>query len=94
MTTLEQVKALEDIIASLYIKVDEASQLPQLYIIKLNRDLCMLETNVNNFSEENKDRVELITETKGCAIKEKIKYNAIRIISVQSKAFRGHPKKL
>ena len=43
---LEQVKSLENIIASGDIKVDEAAQLQELYIIKPKRDICMLETNV------------------------------------------------
>ena len=50
--TLEQVKALENIIVQREIKVDESDQLQKLYIIKLKRDICMLETNVNNFSEK------------------------------------------
>ena len=50
--TIEQVKSLENIIASGEIKVDEAAQLWELYIIKLKRDILMLENNVNNFSEE------------------------------------------
>ena len=49
--TIEQVKSLENIIASGEIKVDEAAQLWELYIIKLKRDILMLENNVNNFSE-------------------------------------------
>ena len=51
-TTLEQVKALGDIIASVEIQVDEADQSRGLYIIKLKRGICMLETNKKNFSEE------------------------------------------
>ena len=51
-TTLEQVKVLENIIAYREINVDETDQLHKLYIIKLRRDICMLETNVNNFSEK------------------------------------------
>ena len=51
-TSLEQVKALENIIASGEIRVDEAYQLCGLYIIKLKCGICMLETNVNNFSEK------------------------------------------
>ena len=93
-TTFEQVKALENIIASGEIKVDEAAQLREVYIIKLKRDICMLETNVNNFSEENKAHVNLQTETKGDEIREEIDDNAIRIISVQSKALKGHAAKL
>ena len=53
-TTLEQVKSLEYIIVSGDIKVYEYSQLQELYIIKAKSDICMLETNVNNFSEEKK----------------------------------------
>ena len=56
-TTLEQVKSLEDIIASREIKLYKSAQLQQLYIIKLKRGICMLETNVNNFSEGVKDRI-------------------------------------
>ena len=50
-TTLQQFKALEYIIASEEIKVDGASQLRELYKIKLKCDSWMLETNVNNFLE-------------------------------------------
>ena len=59
METLEQVKALEDIIASGDIKVDEAAQFQKLYIIKLKCDICMLDTDVKKYSEENKARVSL-----------------------------------
>ena len=38
----------------------------------------MLETNVNNFSEENDSHADLKTETKGDDIREEIKYNEIR----------------
>ena len=41
-TTFEQVKALENMIASRKIKVDEADQLRGLDIIKLKRVICML----------------------------------------------------
>ena len=57
-TTLEQVKALETIISSVEIKVDEAAQLWDVYIIKLKPDICMLDTNVNKFSEGNKSHVD------------------------------------
>ena len=59
------------LIASGEIKVDEAAQLQELYIIKLKRDICMLETNVKNFPDENKATVylkqnpkEIISENK------------------------------
>ena len=55
------IKALKNIIASVEIKVYEAAQLWELYIIKLKRGICMLETNVKSFSEGNKDKVELKT---------------------------------
>ena len=51
-TTLEQVKSLEKIIAWQEIKVNVSDQLQNLYIIKLKRDICMLETNVKNISEK------------------------------------------
>ena len=51
-TTLEQVKALENIISSVEIKIDKSAQLRELYIVKLKRDIWMLENNVINFSEE------------------------------------------
>ena len=38
-TTLEQVKSLENIISSVEIKVDEDTQLRELYIVKLKRDI-------------------------------------------------------
>ena len=47
------------------IRVDEAAQLQKLYIIKLKRDICMLENNVKDFSEENKAHVQLEIETEG-----------------------------
>ena len=53
-TTLEQVKSLENIIASGEVQLHQAAQLRELYIIKLKCDICMLETNVNNFSEGKK----------------------------------------
>ena len=81
-TTFAQVKDLENIIASVYIKVNEADQLQGLYIIKLNRNICMLETNENTFSEENKAPIKLKIENKGYDIREEIKDNSIRIISV------------
>ena len=46
--TLEQVKALKNIITAGEIKVYEAAQLWYLYIIKQKHGICMLETNVNN----------------------------------------------
>ena len=51
-------------------KVCESAQLQKLYIIKPKRDFCMLETNVTNFSEENKAHLYLKTETKGYDIRE------------------------
>ena len=60
-TTLEQDKSLENIIVSGEIKVDEDDQLQELYIIKLKHGICMLETDVNNNSEEKKDHVYLKT---------------------------------
>ena len=53
----------------------------------------MLETNEKNFSEERKSHIYLKTETKGYDIREKIKDNEIRMISVQSKALKGHAAK-
>ena len=49
--------------------VDEAAQLQELYIIKLKHDICMLETNKNNFSEKKshvdlKKTMEMISEIK------------------------------
>ena len=54
----------------------------------------MLETNVNNFSEENKAHADLKTETKENDTSEKIEDNAIRIISVHSKLLKDHAEKL
>ena len=65
----EQVKYLEDIIQSGDIKVDEAAHLQELNMIELKRDICMLETNGNNFSEENKANVYLKTKNKGYYIR-------------------------
>ena len=69
-TTLKQVKSPENIIASVEIKVDEAAKLQELYVIKLKHVICMLETNVNKYSEVNKSHVDLKTETKGDDIRE------------------------
>ena len=44
-TALGKFKALEIIIASEKIKVDETAQLQELYIIKLKLNILMLETN-------------------------------------------------
>ena len=63
-------------------------------IITLKRDICMLETNVNNFSEENKYHIDLKTETRGDDTIKEIKDNTIRMISAQSKSFKGHAAKL
>ena len=54
----------------------------------------MLKTNLNNFSEKNKARVDLKIETKGDNIREEIEYNAMRIISVRIKALKGYAEKL
>ena len=54
----------------------------------------MLETNVNNFSEENKAHAVLKTGTKESDIREEIEDNAIRKTSVQSKSLKGHAEKL
>ena len=51
-TKLEQVKALENIISSGDIKVNGADQLRGLYIIKLKRDICMLETSGKTFQRK------------------------------------------
>ena len=48
-TTLEQVKALENIIESVNNKVDDAYWLWELYIIKFKRGICMMGNNINNF---------------------------------------------
>ena len=63
-------------------------------IITLKRDICMLETNVNNFSEENKSHIDLKTETRGDDTIKEIKDNTIRMISAQSKSFKVHAAKL
>ena len=57
-------KSLEDIIASVEIKVYESAQLQELYIIKLKRNIFMFETNVNNFLGGNRAHIYLKTETK------------------------------
>ena len=49
----------------------------------------MLETNLNNFPEEKKYRVDLKTETEGDDIREEIKDNTIRRIYVQRKSLKG-----
>ena len=43
---------MENIFESGEIKVDKAAQLLELYIIKLNHDIFMLNTNANKFPEE------------------------------------------
>ena len=48
---------------------------------------------IKNFSEENKSHVDLKKETKVDDIREEIEDNTIRIISVQSKALKGHAEK-
>ena len=50
----------------------------------------MLETNINNFSEENRVRIHLKTRNKGDYIREEIEDNAIKKISLQNKALKGH----
>ena len=54
----------------------------------------MLETNVNNFSEGNKNHTDLKIKTKVNYTREEIKDNAIRIFSVQSKALKVRKEKL
>ena len=54
----------------------------------------MLETNINNFSGENKAHVYFKTETKGDGTRKKLKDRAIRMISVQRKAMKGHAENL
>ena len=93
-TTLEQVKSLGIITASRDIKVDEADQLMELYMIKSKHDICMFETNLNNFSEGNKSQVDLKKQKPKNDIREEIKYTAIRIIYFQSKALKVHAEKL
>ena len=68
--TFEQVKSLENIISLVEIKVYEDDQLRELYIIKLKRHICMLDTNIKYFSMENKAHVDLKTESKGDDIRE------------------------
>ena len=53
----------------------------------------MLETNVNNFSEENKYHAYLKTETKRDGIREEIEDSTIRRISVQIKSLTSHAEK-
>ena len=81
-------------IASGDIKLYEYAQLRELYIIRLKRGICMLETNVNNSSEVNKSHVDLKTETKRDDIREKIKDNTIMRIFVQIQALKGHVENL
>ena len=59
----------------------------------MKREICMLEINVNKFSEEKKYHVELKIETKGNDIREEIKDNTIRRIYVQSNALKDHEAK-
>ena len=49
LTTLEQAKALENIITPGEIKIYEAAQLRGLYIIKMKHGICMLETDKKLF---------------------------------------------
>ena len=58
LTTLEQLKHLENIIALGGDKVDEAAQLRELFNVKSRHDIFMLETNLDNFSEVNKAHVD------------------------------------
>ena len=68
-TTLEKVKALGDIIASVEIQVDEADQSRGLYIIKLKRYIFMLETDMNKLSERQIYHLDLKKETEGYDIR-------------------------
>ena len=54
----------------------------------------MLETNENNFSEEDKAHVYKKKETKGYDIRKENEDNEIRIISIQIKSVKGHGAKL
>ena len=81
-TTLGQVISLENIIATRQIKLYEADQLQKLYIIKLKRDICMLETNVKKFLDENKSHIDLRIEINGDNIREEMEDKTIRMISV------------
>ena len=54
----------------------------------------MLETNLNNFSEEREYHVDLKTETKLDEIREGIEDNSIRIISVQCNSLKVHAENL
>ena len=50
----------------------------------------MLDTNVNKISQEVKYHVDFKTETKEDYIRETIEDNAIKRISLQNKALKGH----
>ena len=63
-------------------------------MIKLKRDICMLETTVNKFSWENEAHVDLKIETRGDEIGEEIEYKAITITSVQRKALKSQGENL
>ena len=85
---------MKNIISSVEIKVDEAAELRELYIIKVKRDIFMLENNVQKNLYENKTHVELKEETKLYNIREEVEDNAIRIIAVHGKTLKGHASKL
>ena len=83
-----------NIIVSEEIKVYEAAQLWEWYIINFKLVICMLETNVNNFSEGGGSYRNLWTETKGDDIREEVQDKSRRIISFQNKALKCHAEKL
>ena len=56
---------MENIIASEYIRVYEAAELWQLYILKFKLGICMLQTNVKTTYQREKVRIDLKYETKG-----------------------------
>ena len=93
-TTLEQVKALGNIITPGDIKVYESNQLRWQYIIKLKRGICILEMNENNFSQK-KNITQTLKQTPKETISEKqIEDNTIRIIYFQIKELKGHAEQL
>ena len=53
-----------------------------------------MDTNLNNFSEENKSHIQFKTDTKGDDTREETKDNKIRIIYFQIKALNGHEENL
>ena len=56
--------------------------------------ICILETNVNNFSEEQKSYIDLKTEAKGDDIIEEIEDNTIIKTSIQNKSLKGRAENL